>query len=304
MRLCEASNTLRYPPIPGVFGDRIASIPKTPTVVSANRSPGVGSSPPAIEAVLSRHDTWRVNIDPQIAAVKAAQGALPIEQQLLGEAFSGPPAPTSTPGVNATKLLALAGGQVVFHKPFSGVHVANALAYGQTDETPPLHDAVGWRLALELGSPWQDLVAPCVLRDHAGDDGALSLQAPGWPGDPAPTQNPIWCLPAAFFDSLIAQQDRHAGNWRWDGSRLTLIDHGYAFALPGQILNHTDLVAARHSHGAAALLQEERDALERLLGDLELLGLARFLLVDRARALADRARRMLARDEVLQPGEF
>jgi hypothetical protein len=40
--------------------------------------------------------------------------------------------------VNATKRLALASGQVVFHKPSSGVHVANALAYGQTDETPPL----------------------------------------------------------------------------------------------------------------------------------------------------------------------
>jgi hypothetical protein len=40
----------------------------------------------------------------------------------------------------------------------------------------------------------------------------------------------IWCLPAAFFDSLIAQQDRQPGNWRWDDNRLTLIDHGYAFA--------------------------------------------------------------------------
>jgi hypothetical protein len=83
-----------------------------------------------------------------------------------------------------------------------------------------------------------------------------------------------------------------------------LIDHGYAFALSGQILNHSDLVAARHGHGAAALLQEERDALGHLLGDADLLGLAKFLLPDRARALADRARRMLARDEVLQPGEF
>jgi hypothetical protein len=133
---------------------------------------------------------------------------------------------------------------------------------------------------------------------------ARSLQAPGWPGDPAPTQNPSWCLPAAFLDSLIAQQDRHPGKWRWDGTRLTLIDHGYAFALPGQILNHTDLVAARHSHGAPRLLQEERDALHRLLDDPELLGLADLLLEDRARALADRARRMLARDEILQPGEF
>jgi hypothetical protein len=120
-----------------------------------------------------------VNIDAKIAAVRAAQGGLAIEQQLLGEAFTGPPGPTSTPGVNATKRLALASGHVVFHKPFSGVHVANALAYGQTDETPPLHDAVGWRLAVALGSPWRELVAPCVLRDYAGDEGALSLQRRG-----------------------------------------------------------------------------------------------------------------------------
>lgn len=236
--------------------------------------------------------------------MRAAQGTLPVEQQLLTSAFTGPPAPTSSPGANTTKKLALANGRVVFHKPFSGVHVANALAYGQTDETPPLHDAVGWRLAVVLGKPWQDIVAPCVLREYGGDDGALSLQAPGWPGDLAPTQNPAWCLPAAFVDSLIAQQDRHPGNWRWDGHRLTLIDHGYAFALPGQILNHSELVLARHSRGAAALVEEERSALTRVLGDPNLLGMATLLLDDRAQALADRAQRMLTRDEILAPGEF
>lgn len=123
-------------------------------------------------------------------AVKAAQGVLAIERSMLDEPFVGPPAPTSSPGVNATKRLALADGAVVFHKPFSGVHVADALAYGQTDETPPLHDAVGWRLAAVLGEPWLSLVSPCVLRDYAGEDGALSLRASGWPGDLAPTLNP------------------------------------------------------------------------------------------------------------------
>jgi hypothetical protein len=245
-----------------------------------------------------------VNIDAQVAAVKAAQGSLAIEQRMLGETFVGPPAPTSSPGVNATKRLALSGGSIVFHKPFSGVHVANALAYGQTNETPPLHDAVAWRLAATLGEPWRGLVSPCVLRDYASEDGSMSLQAPGWPGDLAPTLNPTWCLPSAFFDSLIAQQDRHAGNWRWDGSRLTLIDHGYAFARPGDILNHTDLLAARHRHRAAALLAEERQALERLLSDSGLLGIASLLTEDRTQALRERARQMLARDEVLRPGEF
>jgi hypothetical protein len=245
-----------------------------------------------------------VNIDSQIAAVKAAQGTLPGEQRMLGEAFFGSPAPTSSPGMNTTMQLELAGGAIVFHKPFSGVDVANAIAFGQTDETPPLHEAVAWRLAAALGSPWQEIVAPCVLRDYAGEDGSLSLQASGWPRDAAPTLNPTWCLPAAFFDSLIAQQDRHDGNWRWNGERLTLIDHGYAFALSGTFVNYSDFVVARHAHGAAALFTEERDALTRLLADADLLGMARFLLSDRARALADRARLMLKRGEILHLGEF
>lgn len=223
---------------------------------------------------------------------------------MLNQAFAGPPAPTTSPGVNATKQLELSGGAILFHKPFSGVHVANAIAYGQTDETLPLHEAASWRLAEALGPPWDEIVVPCVLREYAGEDGSLSLRAIGWPRDTAPTLNPTWCLPAAFFDSLIAQQERHDGNWRWDGNQLTLIDHGYAFARPRAILNYSDFVVARHRHGAASLLAEEHDALSRLLSDSDLLGMARFLLPDRAQALADRAQLMLQRGEVLRPGEF
>ncbi len=245
-----------------------------------------------------------MEIDSQATAIDAAQGTLPVEQRMLEQAFSGPPAPTSTRGVNVTLQLKLADGTVVFHKPFAGVHVANAIAYGQTDETPPLHEGASWRLAVALGQPWQDIVAPCVLRPYDGEDGALVLQAPGRPRERAPTQNPGWCLPAAFFDSLVAQQDRHDGNWRWDGERLTLIDHGYTFALPGAILNYSDFVVARHEHGAARLFSEERDVLTRLIDDLQLLGMATFLLTDRADALAGRAEEMLKRGEILHPGEF
>lgn len=250
-----------------------------------------------------RH-TVCVKIDPQIAAVRSAQGGSTVEREMLDWDYQGPPAPTTSPGVNATKQLRLANGWVVFHKPFNGVRVDVAVAYGQSDETPPLHEAVAWRLAFALGSPWSELVVPCVLREHDGQDGSLSLQAPGWPGDPAPTENPTWCLPAAFWDSLVAQQDRHSGNWRWDGQRLSLIDHGYAFALPGDILNHTKLVKARHDGGAAPLVAEERQALDRLLGGADLLGIADLLTDDRAQALRDRAGRMRARDEILGPGEF
>ncbi len=143
-----------------------------------------------------------------------------------------------------------------------------------------------------------------MLREYASEDGSLSLRASGWPRDTAPTLNPTWCLPAAFFDSLIAQQDRHEGNWRWDGEQLTLIDHGYSFAMPRAILNYSDFVVARHRHGAAGLLTGEHGTLTRLLSDSDLLGMARFLLPDRAQALAGRARLMLQRGEILRPGEF
>jgi hypothetical protein len=52
------------------------------------------------------------------------------------------------------------------------------------------------------------------------------------------------------------------------------------------------------------LLAGERQVLKRLLGDAALLGIAGLLLPDRAEALKERARQMLARDEVLRAGEF
>ena len=61
---------------------------------------------------------------------------------------------------------------------------------------------------------------------------------------------------------------------------------------------------ARCDHGATVLLDAERRALERLLGDAGLLGIESLLLPDRAQALRARAERMLARGEVLRPGEF
>jgi hypothetical protein len=126
---------------------------------------------------------------------------------MLNEAFVGAPAPTTSPGVNATKQLEFEGGAIAFHKPFSGVHVANAIAYGQTDETPPLHEAASWRLAVALGPPWDEIVVPCVLREYAGQDGSLSLRAIGWPRDTAPTLNPTWC-PAR---GVLRLADRAAG---------------------------------------------------------------------------------------------
>ena len=53
------------------------------------------------------------------------------------------------------------------------------------------------------------------------------------------------CIAAAFFDSLIGQQDRHRGNYRWDATneKLGLIDRGFAFAhAPDQYFNRSVFV--------------------------------------------------------------
>jgi hypothetical protein len=236
--------------------------------------------------------------------LRRVQGHVDPESELLNSPFVGAPRSPSTPGVNETFELALASGKRVFHKSFQGVEVTNALGYGQGRETPPLHECAAWRLAAELGDPLRQIICPCVLRDFDGTDGSLALEAPGWPNDETPLRDPQWCDPAAFFDSLIAQQDRHGGNWRWDGQALTLYDHGYTFAVPGQILVNGRFVPQRHSDGRAALAGWEKDALQQLVSSPSLLGMVFILEPHRAEALRDRAGRMLHRNEILAFKEF
>jgi hypothetical protein len=115
------------------------------------------------------------------------------------------------------------------------------------------------------------------------------------------------CLAAAFFDSLIGQQDRHRGNYRRDAGneKLGLIDHGYAFAhLPDQYFNRSVFVEWRWDAARGDLTEAEREALEGLLASGDLHGLERFLLPEEAEALASRAKRMLERGAILDLGEF
>jgi len=104
----------------------------------------------------------------------------------------------------------------------------------------------------------------------------------------------------------IAQQDRHAGNYRWDGDaeKLGLIDHGFAFARPGQYVNQSFFVAWRWARDEQALIDAEQQALRNLLESRDLHGLGRFLLPEEAEALAARADLMLERSSILAVGEF
>jgi hypothetical protein len=152
------------------------------------------------------------------------------------------------------------------------------------------------------------LVAPCVLREIEGEVGSLSAAQRGLSREVEVFERvPDDCLAASFFDSLIAQQDRHRGNYRWDAAneKLGLIDHGFAFAdRSDQYFNQSVFVAWRWETGRAALTHSEREALEGLLASGDLHGLARFLLPEEADALASRAERMLERGTILELGEF
>lgn len=214
---------------------------------------------------------------------------------------------TATGGVNETYVAFLEHGHVGFHKPFSGISVPNASNYGHHPDEVPINECAAWRLAHRLGPPYAEIVPPTVLRECEGRAGSLARKQPGVPHTAEVlTQAPDQALAAAFFDSLIAQQDRHAGNYRWDAPdrRLGLIDHGYAFALPGDRLNASFFVGWRWGIGHQALSPAEIDALESLVQSGDLHGLRRFLEPERADALDNRARRMLQQATILELGEY
>jgi hypothetical protein len=243
-----------------------------------------------------------------VEEVRDTQGHTPAERAgLSGQVVSHHP---EGGGTNVTHKCHLPDGTVWYHKPFSGLREKLARSFGQSDALQPIHEAAAWRLAEQLGGPWSGLVPVCVLKEvhypqSAGvvkdELGSFAAKAPGTDGGDY-LASPTW-EQAAFFDALIGQQDRHSGNYKMDGSRLSLIDHGYAFPLPGDRCNAAYLQEDRF-HIGPALTAEEKSALSRLLASPDLMGMRRCLEPDRAAALEGRARRMLASGMVLAPGDY
>lgn len=248
-----------------------------------------------------------MSLQSQVDALVAQQGGDPREQELLFTPVADYGMPTSTPGANTTLGVLLDSGTRAFHKPFSGVNVQTATAYNHHPDQVPINECAAWRLAAAIGPPLSDLVAPCVMWSHHGEAGALVLGLHGVNLTREPFLNaPDQCRHAAFFDSLVAQQDRHLGNLRWDeaNGRLGLYDHGYTFARPGHTLNSSLFVSDRWRQGAEHLDQWELDGLDRLLASGDLVGLADILPADRADGLRDRAARMHQHGRLLLRGEF
>lgn len=222
----------------------------------------------------------------------------------------------------------------LFFKPLVGVKPATARAYGQDSVVDVgIHEVAAWWLARELGPPWSELVAPAVWFDPPGAadilasgpvilgmGGSAVLPEPGVGFDRLVSD-------AAFFDALIGAQDRHDQNLRAEQPpRLGLIDHGYAFARPGDVHNSYPTAgfflkmrfgerSFRLPHGpildynglgplSPTLDSHEQAAIARLAADRDLLGVAQLLEDDRAQALRDRVVRMAGSGEVLQAGDF
>jgi hypothetical protein len=247
-----------------------------------------------------------VTLVERVGRLRALQGGNPDERALIDSPVVGYLAVTSTPGLNQTFRVALENRRIAFHKPFAGVDVTAAHTFGHGPTDPPLHECAAWRLAHAVGAPWNALVPCCVLRRISEQEGSLCERAPGRPSTTDPFFDPAQAAPAAFFDSLIAQQDRHAANYRWDdaSNHLMLIDHGYAFARPGDVLNVSAFVDWRWRLGREALESREIEALRSIAQAPDLFGLEGVLELARATALRARAERMLQRGTVLRPAEF
>ena len=238
----------------------------------------------------------------QVEALQAGQGSHRDERSLLGGEVEK--VTSAHGGTNETVRVQLSNGMVGYHKSFDGLNNRIARGFGQTAGQQCVHEVAAWQLARGLGGPWDQIVPPVVVREVNGKLGSFALERPGKPGSRVDVkESPEW-RSAAFFDSLIGQQDRHGSNYLVAGDRVTLIDHGYSFARPGDYTNYSKLVSARRSEGDSRLSYDEREALTRLVASKDLFGLDHSLEPARAQALRARAQRMLDTGKILSAGDY
>ena len=277
----------------------------------------------------------------RLDCLRAAQPTLShADERFMLDAPTPAYAPHHSPSAGVNSVLsgtADHGGRrwTLFFKPLYGVDQPTAHAFGQDSVVDlGLHEVAAWWLARELGPPWSDLVAPAVWLDPPG---ALDIRASGpvifgmggAPGVPEPGVGFDQLVSdAAFFDALIGSQDRHDGNLRSSRApSLGLIDHGFAFARPGDYHNSYPTAGFFQRlrfgqrqfalwHGpvldysgvgplSPALAAHEQAALAKLIGTSgDLLGIAQLLPDDRAQALRERARRMHRAQEILPAADF
>lgn len=228
---------------------------------------------------------------------------------------------TSHEGSSRVNKVALDSRRVCFHKAASGVDEPQARRYGHEPFGVLINESAAWMTAKALGPLFTDWVPTTVVRSIwpedralAGGFGALSTEIQGETDVEEPWQDPAYCDPAAFWDALIGQQDRHYGNYRFDVRAqqppLGLIDNGYAFAAPTQWNDYhphrSIFVHHRRLAGRLALSADELHWLGLLLTDSELLeNLSDMLAPEQFQALLARIKRMVnPPQEILKVLEF
>jgi hypothetical protein len=240
-----------------------------------------------------------VTFENHFDAIYRDQGVTPEERALIEDAVVHVERPADGVGANDVRRLELGSSREgAYFKPINGVNATLAYLLGHSRESVVLAEIAAYRLAYALAGPYVELVPPCVLRfvPEVDEDAPGSLMSERFDDRAGNVfqDAPALALQAAFFDALIGNQDRSGFNMLFDPSRedLALIDHGFAFRREHDPVNASVFVDWRRRAGLPALAPEERDALERLLEDGDLLGMRRYLEVDRADALHDRARAM------------
>jgi hypothetical protein len=248
----------------------------------------------------------------------------PIEEELLRGDVRGiraAAASTKHEGSSNVNKVALATGQVCFHKPAAGVNEPQARWYGHEPFGVLINESAAWMVAKALGAPFTEWVPVTVIRsiwprdpDLVGGYGSLSIGIDGDTDVDEPFNDPSYCDPAAFWDCVIGQQDRHFGNFRFDRAAshppLGLIDSGYAFAAPTAWNTYgphaSEFVKKRRLEGRVRLTSEETGWLGVLITDLELQeALEAILAPDQFQAFVSRIRRMFnPPNEILSVLEF
>jgi hypothetical protein len=240
-----------------------------------------------------------VTFEDHVEAIYRDQGATPEERALLDDEIVSVERPTGGIGANDIWRLELGSTREgAYFKPINGVNATLAYLLGHSRESVVLAEIATYRLAYALGGPYAELIPPCVLRfvPEVDEDAPGSLMSERFDDRAGNVFQdvPALALQAAFFDALIGNQDRSGFNLLFDPSRedLALIDHGFAFRREHDPVNASVFVDWRRRAGLATLTADERETLDRLLEDRELLGVRRYLEADRADALRDRAHAM------------
>lgn len=220
------------------------------------------------------------------------------------------------PGTASTSTVyecPLRGGRTAFHKPIDGMLQPHPHAgmpvwqfFGHADPfAVVVNECAAWRLARHLGQPWDTLVATSVARWVAATGpgvvegwGSFTRKGAGPSGAAAPVRDPALRDPAAFFDCLIGNQDRHAGNYRYENGILTLFDHNLTFA--GGQWWFNDSIFARHR--TTGLTSQEAGLLHALPGSTAWREMQAILRPDQFASLEWRRGEMLTHNALLVVG--